>query len=131
MRTDASSDAARSVSARPRSPWYERDRFAHLHADGEHGVQRAHRVLQDHRHLAAADPLHLALGLGEEILAVQQDLATQDACGRPRHQPDDAEARHALARAGFADEPQRLALADVKDTPSTAFTVPQRVTMWV
>src|SRR6185369_7006441 len=67
--------------------------------------------LQDHRDLAAAHALHLALALGQEIDAVEPDLAAHDPRGRPRREPDEAETRHALARPRLADEPQRLALA--------------------
>src|SRR6266545_4280727 len=48
------------------------DRLPHLHPDGEHRIERAHRVLQDHRDLLAADPLHLALALDDQVLAVEQ-----------------------------------------------------------
>src|SRR5207249_9837453 len=66
------------------------------------------RILQDHRDRAAADPLHLVVGLLQEIVAVEEDRAADDARGRPRHEADDAQARHALARAGLADEAERL-----------------------
>src|SRR5206468_11221014 len=79
-----------------------------------HGVERAHRVLEDHRDLAAADPLHLALALSEQILAVEQGLATHDPRRRPRDEAHEAQARHAIARAGFAHESERLGLAERK-----------------
>jgi len=89
-------------------------RLADLHADGEHRVQRAHRVLQDHGDLAAPDVLHLVLALREEIVAVEQHLAAEDARRGPGYQPDQGKARHALARARLAHEAERLALADAE-----------------
>src|SRR5262249_35773336 len=70
-----------------------------------------HRVLQDHRDPSAADPLHLALALLEQIVAVEAHAPAHDARSRPRHQPEHRQARHALARARLADEAERLALA--------------------
>ena len=111
MRTDAEQRRRALRERAAAEPVVRGDRLAHLHADREHRVQRAHRVLQDHGDLAAADALHLALALREEIVAVEQDLAADDARRRPRREPHQAQARHALAGAGLADEPERLALA--------------------
>ena len=91
-----------------------RQRLTHLHADGEHGVERAHRVLQDHRDPTAADLLHLGVGLVQQIVAVEEYLAADDARGRTRDQADDTEARHALAGARLANQPERLRLAHGK-----------------
>src|SRR5439155_1278517 len=67
---------------------------------------------EDHRHPAAADLLHLGLALSHQIVAVEEHLAADDARGRPRDEAHDAQARHALARAGLADEAERLALPE-------------------
>src|SRR5207248_3178592 len=58
-----------------------------------------------------ADLLHLALGLLQQFVAVEPDLATEDARRGFRHEPQEAQARHALARAGLADDSERLAFA--------------------
>jgi hypothetical protein len=88
--------------------------FAHLHANGEHRIEGAHGVLQDHGDLTAPDVLHLSLALGQEILTVEEYLPVHDARGRSRHQPYDTEAGHALAGAGFANKAEGLPLAHGK-----------------
>ena len=50
----------------------------------------------------------------EQVGAFQRDGAADDLAGRVRHQPHDGERGHALAAAGFADDRQRLAAADVE-----------------
>src|SRR2546428_5177068 len=89
-----------------------REGLAYLHADGEDRIERGHRVLQDHRDLAPADLLHLGLALRQQILAVEANLAAHDARGRPRHEADDAQARHALAGARLTDEAECFALVE-------------------
>ena len=41
--------------------------FGHLLADGEHGVQRGHRLLEDHADLIAANLAHQIAAAGREI----------------------------------------------------------------
>ena len=84
-------------------------------------------ILEDHRDAAAAHLRHLALALRHEVLAVEEDLAAHDAARRLGEEPERRQRGHGLARAGLADEPERLALAHAKLTPSTACTTPQRV----
>ena len=48
-------------------------------ADGEHRVQRRHRLLKDHADVAAADRLHLPLGQPDQVLAEERDPARFDA----------------------------------------------------
>src|SRR5258708_6342399 len=87
-----------------------RDLLAHR----EHGIQRGHRLLEDHRDLFATDLPHLRGGQAEEVLAVVDDLALHDASGRLRNEPHHAEGGDRLARARLADDAQRLALVDVE-----------------
>ena len=61
-------------------------------------------ILQDP--MASLNP---ALTVGEQIRAVEHDLATDDATARLRHQSQNREARHRFAGAGFADDAERLA----------------------
>ncbi len=84
------------------------DRFHDLRADGEHRVERRHRLLEDHADVAAADRLHLPLGQPHEVVAEERDAARFDAGGR-RQQPHDRERRDALAGAAFADDAERAA----------------------
>ena len=80
-----------------------------LRADGQHRVQRHHRVLEDHRDLLAADFSQFGGGETDEFAPFQLDRgACFDAAGRI-DQADDREAGDALARAGFADEAHHLA----------------------
>src|SRR6185436_18459074 len=87
--------------------------LADLIADGEHRVQRRHRLLEDHRDPVAADRAHLGLGQGEQVPAAVADLARGDAARR-RDQPHDRERGHALAAAGFADDPEGAAPRDLE-----------------
>src|SRR5262249_59785174 len=70
------------------------------------------RTLSTLAYMRPTDPLQLAPTLPDQALAVEQGLAADEARRRPRDEPHQAEARHALAGAGFADEPQRLGLAE-------------------
>src|SRR5262249_25477386 len=95
-------------------PLVQPDRLGDLLADREDGVQRGHRLLEDHRDLFAADLPHLRGGQAEEVLAVVDDLALHDAAGRLRDEPHDAERGDRLAGARLADDAERLALVDVE-----------------
>ena len=79
----------------------------HLVADGEERVQRGHGVLQDHGDPLAADVTHLAVGLLQEVLALEEDLAAHDA-RRRREQAQEGQGERGLARAGLADDPEGL-----------------------
>ncbi len=85
------------------------DRLDHLLLDPEDGVEAGHRVLEDHRDVAAADLPHVALRQRREIEPVEHDGSALDPAGRLRQQPHDREVRHALAAARLADEPEPLA----------------------
>src|SRR4030095_9088855 len=74
-------------------------------------IQRRLRILQDHRHATAANAAHLGFALRDEVVALEEHLPLDDAPGRLRQEAHEREARHRLAAARFADEPERLALA--------------------
>ena len=57
---------------------------AHLVADGEDRVERAHRILEHHRHGGAAQLQPLLLRHGEEVAAVIENLAAGDGGRRMR-----------------------------------------------
>src|SRR5215217_5034210 len=84
-----------------------------LAADRQHGVERGHRLLEDHTDLAPAHVTHLLLAQREEIAALEEHLAADDAPGRRRDESHDAERADGLAAAGFADERDGLALLHV------------------
>ena len=54
-----------------------------LASDGEDRIERGHRVLEDHREFAPADPFELALGAVEQFGAVEAH-ASADADAPPR-----------------------------------------------
>src|SRR5437879_2308624 len=96
----------------------------HLHHLLHHSLSLHHPLPNYHRDPLAADPLHLALALRQELLTVQQHRAAQDAGRGPRREPQDREARHALPRPRLTDEAQRLALGHAEghavDSPDRA-----------
>ncbi|MCM3755429.1 hypothetical protein M3665_26265, partial [Bacillus licheniformis] len=53
----------------------QHDRLADLRADRIQRVERRHRLLEDHRDVRAAQPAHLALALGDQILPGEADRA--------------------------------------------------------
>ena len=76
-------------------------------------MQRGERVLEDHPDLAAADPAHPVVGQGQQVLAVEADLARDVGVGRPR-EPHHREVGHALAGAGLAHDPQHPTAVDAE-----------------
>jgi hypothetical protein len=106
------------------------DRLHDLEADGVHGRERAHRLLEDHRHVLAADRAHgarLRLHGGEvdrllHPAAVPGQVAVEEdaAGGDPARVVDDLQDRargDALARARFADDAKRPAVLDLEAHP--------------
>ena len=87
----------------------QRHRLGDLPAHRVERIERGHRLLEDHRDLVAAHPLHVGLGQLEQVPALEADLAADDAPGRVRHQAQDGECRHAFPAPRFADHAQRLA----------------------
>ena len=75
--------------------------------------QGRQRVLEDHRHLVAAELLQLLLGGGDEFLAVEDDLAV-DGGGARVVQAQDRQVGDGLPGAGLAHDAQGLAALDVE-----------------
>ncbi len=76
-----------------------------LVADGEHRVQRRHRLLEDHRDLGAADVAQLPRRQRREVAPAEADLAAlvDDRVLR-RQESQDRERGDALARARLPDQ---------------------------
>lgn len=100
-------------------PLVDLEHLPELGADAEDRVQRGQRVLEDHRHLRAADPAPVVLAQGEQIAPLEDDLAAGD---EPRRRVEDA--HHGLGGDGLAgarltEHRQRLtgrhAVADAVD----------------
>src|SRR5690606_9149431 len=75
-------------------------------------VQRSHRVLEDHRDRAAADPAQLALGEPEQLAPVQLRGAGRAAV--VREEPEQREHALALPGARLADDAERLAAIEIE-----------------
>ena len=89
------------------------DRLGDLVADREQRVERSHRVLQDHRDPLAAHVAHLGVGFLDQILALEQHPAADDA-RRGRQDPQDRQRERALTRTDLADDAEGLAGIDAQ-----------------
>jgi hypothetical protein len=83
-----------------------------LVADLHDRVQGRHRLLEDHRHLRAAEVAERPVGQGEQIDPVEADGACDRTQGLLRSEAHDGEGGDRLARAGLADDADDLALVD-------------------
>ena len=88
------------------------ERLGDLPADGENGIQRCHRLLEDHADVAAPHLAHLLVGELHQVAAGEQNLAARDPPGRIRDQAQNRQRPDGLARSALADDRDRLALLD-------------------
>src|SRR5207247_228558 len=91
-------------------------RIHELIADAHDRIERVHRALQDHGHVAPAEPAQLLGALAEQVLALEEDAAARD----PRRRTEDLHHRvrdRALAAAGLAGEADDLALENREVDP--------------
>ena len=86
--------------------------FLDLQADRQHRIERRHRLLENHRDLAAADAPKLFIRHGNEIATAPLDTAAH--VSWLADQSHDRAQRDALARPGFADKPDHLARRHVE-----------------
>ena len=89
-------------------------RLGHLPAHRQDRVQRAHRLLEDHRHAVAAQIAQLAFRRLQQVAPAEQDVSRCGAHGPRRQQPHQGQRRQALAATAFADDGQRLARLHVE-----------------
>ena len=98
-----------------------------LPADRVDGRQRRHRVLEDHRDLAAAHRAHLVRRQLHQVASAEQDLAPR----RPRSGPGSGASPPASRRSCRSRTRRRCRAsspcATVNETPSTARTSPSSV----
>ena len=112
MRTCSSISIAFSVDVRRRRLHVLQQHVLDLVADLADRIERRARVLEDHRHLAAAQVAHLVFaGASRTSMPVNMHRAVGDAAGAVEN------AHHGvggdrLAGAGFADDADGLALGD-------------------
>ena len=116
MPTRRMRSSARSRARRPRKAQVHLRAFGDLVADPHDGVERGHRLLEDHRDRPSANLSEPAGRCRHEILALEQHLAADDLAGAGEEAHDRAQ-RHALAAARLADEPERLAGPDRERHP--------------
>jgi hypothetical protein len=89
--------------------------FSYLAANRHHGIQRRHRLLEDHGDLTPPQPLKRTLGLSQQINRVHVAgwaAAPQDLPRNPRRRSEQSHNRqrgHALARPRLAHQPQHFA----------------------
>ena len=95
------------------TPLVRLDRLDHLRVDAQHRVERHHRVLEDHRDALAPQRPQAVGPAPTRSSPLEQDAATDDPARRV-DQAEDREAGDRLAGAGFADQPQHLAAANVE-----------------
>ena len=108
MRTVRSISMARVRASAADKTLVALDRLDDLVAHRVGGIERGHRLLEDHGEPRAA---HVADGVGVEgqkIAALEADLALHRGVLR-RQQAHDGKRRHALAAARFADQSQGAA----------------------
>ena len=95
------------------------DRLGDLLADRVHGIERGHRLLEDHCDLGAADPAHRPCTGAREVDPLpgrprEVESPGQDAAAAVLDQAHQRQRGHRLPRSGFADDGNRLAAADGK-----------------
>jgi hypothetical protein len=88
-------------------------RLGDLVADGEYRIERAHRLLEDHRNPPATDRAHFAPTAGSKVRPVEPDRSI-DAGQIIRQQAQDRQPGDGLAAAAFADDADALTGRDVE-----------------
>ena len=92
----------------------EEQHLLDLLADGVDRVERAHRLLEDHRDLAAAERAHPRLRQREQILPVEDDLGLLGDLRPLGQEPHHRASGHRLARPALADDGDGLAAVDLE-----------------
>ncbi len=98
---------------RPCAPTVDHVGLADLPVDAQHRIERAQRVLGDHRDPVAPDRAQLGLGQPDQGVAGEPQVATGDP-DAARQQPLHRERGHRLAAAQLADQADDLARPDLQ-----------------
>ncbi len=80
------------------------EHFVDLAADRDHGIERGHRLLEDHGHARGAQLPQTAVARGQQFLADQPDAAARWHQRILLQQAHHGERGHRLAGAAFADQ---------------------------
>ena len=83
-----------------------------LALDGEHGVERGHRLLEDHGYFLAANLTHLLRIHAEQVLPAVKHLPLGDPARWPGNESHDRKRGHRFAAAALPHHRQRFALVD-------------------
>ncbi len=89
------------------------EHLGHLQAHRDDRVERAHRILEDHRDVAAANVAQLVLRQRSHVHSVERD-GSGDVAAALGQQSHDRERRDALAAARLSDQADRLSRVDVE-----------------
>src|SRR4029078_13097869 len=93
----------------------------HLIADDEHGIERRHRLLENHRDAVAADAADLVISGGGEVFSLKFNCAGRlDSSGR-LNQAKYRERGDRLAAAGFPDDADLLTGTHVERPPVNTY----------
>ena len=98
------------------------DHVEHLFAHAQDRVQGGHRLLENHRHFAAAHPLQFHVAHLEDVAVEDVDAGCRrNARFSARQKPQQAHGGDGLAGAGLADQADDLAGGDVQRNPAQGF----------
>ena len=127
MPTSRSSSTARAARLALAHLQMDDQRLHDLLSDRQDRIERGHRLLEDHRDVAAAHLAHLLVGEIEQVAALEQDAARGDAAGRLGSSRMIASADTDLPQ---PDSPTIATVSPaltVYEMPSTARTMPREV----
>ena len=96
----------------------EAERFADLLLDRVEGIQRRHRLLEDHRYASPPERAHCRRGRVEEGFAVELDVPAGVPRLRVGKEPEDGQGSDRLAGPALPDESDRLAPAHFERDPA-------------
>ncbi len=89
-------------------------RFGNLVANTPDGVQRTHRILDDHGNVATGELAHFAFWHGTEVAFAKPDAGSAGELQRQIEQPKDSACGHAFATARFTDQAEYAAVMRVE-----------------
>jgi hypothetical protein len=81
--------------------------LCNLASDPQNRIERGHRILKNHRHLAAANRSHVIERKIHDVAPAQPDFATRET-HRRFQKPHHGQHRDAFSGPGFADKTQHL-----------------------
>ena len=89
------------------------DGFSNLKAHLKNGIQRSHRLLENHRNLRASNLPHLLFGLRKKIVTVKQNFAADDS-PRSADETSNRHRRHGFPTAAFSDQTERCPFRNIE-----------------